>query len=303
MMEKLDLKQVQWYHIADPTEEDFNFLEQNFDFHPLDIEDCRSYTQRPKIDEYDDYYFLILHFPFLEPNNQFLRTREVKIFWSKKYIITLGKGHWVIKDIFNIAKHAPDEEEELLQGSTDMILYSVLNRLMQESYLLINRMGSDIEIVNRDLFDHRAEFVIEKISVIRKNIIQLNTIFKPQKQILSLIESGKYGFADSEEMEDYWGNIVDIYQKMWDMIEDYGELIDGLAKTYDSLLANKTNEIMKVLTLISTILLPLTFISGLYGMNVALPFGDHPYAFWGIVAFSIFVVGSMLFVFRKKKWF
>ena len=103
-------------------------------------------------------------------------------------------------------------------------------------------------------------------------------------------------------MEEYWGNILDYYQKMWDMVEDYEELIEGLSKTFDSLQANKTNEIMKVLTIISTTLLPLTFITGLFGMNVNLPFQTHPYGFWIIMILSLVIIILLLFFFKRKKW-
>ena len=106
----------------------------------------------------------------------------------------------------------------------------------------------------------------------------MNTMFKPQLRLFKMFESGEVkGFAD--DMEEYWGNILDFYQKMWDMVDDYGELVAGLSSTFDSLQANKTNEIMRVLTIISTIILPLTFISGLYGMNVGLPMANSPFAF------------------------
>lgn len=108
------------------------------------------------------------------------------------------------------------------------------------------------------------------------------------------------GFA--ENMEDYWGNILDYYQKMWDMTEDYEELIEGLSKTFDSLQTNKINEIIKVLTLISSILLPLTFITGLYGMNVGLPFQNESRAFWIVVIAMVIIVFTMVLFFKKKKW-
>ena len=103
-------------------------------------------------------------------------------------------------------------------------------------------------------------------------------------------------------MEDYWGNILDYYKQMFDMTEDYGELIEGLSQTFDSLQANRTNEIIKILTLISSILLPLTFLTGLYGMNVNLPFQEDPRSFWIVIGAMVVIVSFMYFLFKHKKW-
>ena len=130
----------------------------------------------------------------------------------------------------------------------------------------------------------------------------MNTSFKPQLRVFHKFESG--GIKGYEEdMEEYWGNILDQYQKMFDLVEDYGELIEGLSKTFDSLQSNKANEIMKTLTFISTIMLPLTLISGIYGMNVTLPGMSSPFAFMIIIAGMFFVGLGFYFYFRRKGWF
>ncbi len=104
-------------------------------------------------------------------------------------------------------------------------------------------------------------------------------------------------------MEDYWGNILDYYNRMWDMTEDYGELIEGLSTTFDSMQTNKTNQIMKTLTLISSIILPLTFITGIYGMNYEnMSISNNPFAFWIIVCTMVLIGAAMLIYFRSKKW-
>ncbi|PID95071.1 MAG: hypothetical protein CSA95_01300 [Bacteroidetes bacterium] len=292
---------LKWHHIYKPSEEDLQHLLDDFHFHPLDIEDCRSHYQRPKIDIYDDYYFLILHFPYFDRQNKFLKTREVKIFWGDDYVITLGKSHWVVRDLFQKAKDAPEEDETFQLASSDQLLYTILEKLMIETMKLVHQIGFGVDRINRELFSQKSERIIEGTSVVRKNIILLNTIFKPQLRLFHKFESGEIeGYADN--MEDYWGNILDYYQKMWDMTEDYAELIDGLSMTFDSLQANKTNEIMKILTLISSVLLPLTFITGLYGMNIGLPLEKNPNAFFVIIIAMILIVGGMLIYFRKKRW-
>jgi len=302
MVDTIKIGTLRWHHIVSPGDDEINFLKENFHFHPLDIEDCRSVNQRPKIDIYDDYYFLILHFPNFDRSERFLKTKEVKIFWGEDYIITIGQSHWVVADMFAAAKDQEKRGEEFELGTSDALLYRVLEKLMTSSLSLLREIGMDVEAINSDLFDRRrSSRTIERISVTRKNLILLNTIFKPQLPLFHKFESGQIeGFA--ENMEDYWGNILDYYQKMWDMTEDYAELIEGLSKTFDSLQANKINEIMKVLTFFSTILLPLTFLAGLYGMNVGLPLQNEPGSFWIILVAMLVIVFTMLFYFRRRKW-
>lgn len=302
MVETLSLGKLKWHHITDPIVEDLDFLKDNFHFHPLDIDDCSSFVQRPKIDVYDDYYFLVLHFPLFDKRTNLVKTEETKMFWGQDFLITVGNSHYVVQDLFNLTKIAPDElEEDDISGTSDAILYKVLYRMMKETFLLVERMGSEIDMISRDLFDNKSDKTIEMISRYRKNIIQLNTMFRPQLRLFHKFESGEVkGFA--EDMEDYWGNILDFYQKMWDMIDDYGELVAGLSSTFDSLMANKTNEIMRVLTIISTIVLPLTFITGLYGMNVALPLGGAKYAFWSVIGCCIITIVLLLISFKRKRW-
>ena len=149
---------------------------------------------------------------------------------------------------------------------------------MEDTRKLVNRVDKDVDDCGKSLFDRNAESIIEKISITRKNVILLNTMFKPQLQLFNKLQSGTIkGF--SEKMEDYWGNILDGYQHVWDTVEDDGELISGYSKTFDSLQVNKTNEVMKILTLISSVLLPLTFIASLYGMNIKLPGQDQAGSF------------------------
>lgn len=314
MIDTISFEKVKWYQVFNPTDEDFDWLMDTFGFHPLDIEDCKSSNQRPKIDEYDDYYFLILHFPYFDKQNRFIRLKEVKIFWGRDYIVTMGSSHWVVKNVFNEMKRLSglqplkkkDEEEEDdntldVTSSSDALLYNLLDRLMVETYSLVLRVGTEVDNINFDIFSKKAKEVLEHLSITRKNLIAMNTSFKPQLRVFHKFESG--GIKGYEEnMEEYWGNILDQYQKMFDLVEDYGELIEGLSKTFDSMQSNRANEIMKTFTFISTLMLPLTLISGIYGMNVHLPGMSSPYAFLYIIA-GMFVVGMCFYLyFRRKGW-
>ncbi|MBR1643744.1 MAG: magnesium transporter CorA family protein [Bacteroidales bacterium] len=306
MIETITHGTLKWQHITNPSEEDYKYLVETYGFHPLDIEDCRGTNQRPKIDEYDDYYFLILHFPYLDKGNKFVRIREVKIFWGRDYIITIGRSHWVVKKLFDeLAEDLAENDEDALKSvsCSDLLLYTILDRLMLETYTLTLRIGSEVDLINYDIFNKKARNIIELISVTRRNVILLNTTFKPQLRVLHMFESGGIrGFVDPKvvDMEDYWGNILDQYQKMFDMVEDYGELIAGLSQTFDSLQTNTSNETMKVLTYFSTIMLPLSVVTGFFGMNVDFPFPTGATTLYVIVVLMVLLTVALFLFFRHR---
>ena len=265
MIETIQHKGVRWLDITNPTEDDYRLLLEDYHFHPLDIEDCRGTTQRPKIDEYDDYFFLILHFPYFDRDNKTIRIREVKLFWGRDYIITVGKAHWVVKKFFDEIQEdltEGDEDTQRMLATSDQLLYHILNRLMLETNTLVQRVGAEVDLINYDIFNKKARSIIEQISITRRNIL-------------------------------------DQYQKMFDSIEDFGELIEGLSQTFDSLLTNRTNEIMRVLTYFSTIMLPLTVVTGFFGMNVDFPFTPNTTAFWIILGGLVLLTALIIVYFRR----
>lgn len=297
----LHLDKLSWIHIPDPTDEAMEFMKSKYEFHPLDIEDCQTKVQRPKIDIYPEYRFLILHFPYFDKALKFVKTKEVKIFWGPDFIITIGKSHWVIRKLFQDTKSRADVDVDDLDNTSDALLYTIFDALMEDSFRLIRMIEDNLEKISLEMFTRKPENIIEEISVTRKNLILLNTTFKPQLRLFQKFESGLVkGF--SENMENYWGDVLDAYQKMWDSIEDYQELIQGLAQTFDSLQANKTNEIVKLLTIFSALWLPLTFFTGLYGMNVHLPFQNSSMIFLGIGGMLITIVILLLIYFKKRRW-
>ena len=302
MIETIKFGTLRWSHIVMPTAEDLQALQDHYHFHPLDIEDCRSEVNlRPKIDIYDDYHFVILHFPSFGVTEQFVETREIKFFWGRDYLISIARSHWMLRDLFNREKAKSPGGGRMEVGSSDALFYEILDHLMQETQILIERVDKDVDNCGKALFGKKAESTIEKISVTRKNVITLNTMFKPQMGLFNKLQSGAIrGFA--ENMEDYWGNIMDYYQKIWDMVEDDGELIRGYSTTFDSLQANRTNEVMKILTLISSILLPLTFIASLYGMNIHLPIQEHPYSFVILATTMGSIALLMMGYFKFRRW-
>ncbi|MEI6899784.1 MAG: magnesium transporter CorA family protein [Bacteroidota bacterium] len=302
MIETVKVGTLRWSHIVRPTEEDLQILRDPYHFHPLDLEDCRTLTiLRPKIYTYDKYHFMVLHFPSFDHNETFIDLKEIKVFWGTDFLITIGKSHWLIKDLFNQEKNPVPGNQKLEVGSSDALLYRIIEHVLKDTLDLMDKVDHSVEMCGKQLFSKKAEKTIERISITRKNIILLNTIIKPQLMLFNKLQSGSIkGFA--ENMEDYWGNILDFFQRIYDMLEDDAELIKGYSMTFDSLQVNKTNEVMKILTLISSILLPLTFIASLYGMNIKLPIQEHPQSFIIVAGSMVFIAIGMVVYFKIRRW-
>ena len=146
MIETIKYGTLKWSHIVRPTEDDLKILQEQFHFHPLDLEDCRSIINlRPKIDVYDDYDFLTLHFPSLDTSRTFVGTKEIKIFWGKDYLITIGKSHGLVKELFSQEKARALAGEMMELGSSDALLYRILERLVKETQALVEKIEKDVE--------------------------------------------------------------------------------------------------------------------------------------------------------------
>jgi len=302
MIETIKLGALRWSHLFRPTEDELQGLQDYYHFHPLDIEDCKSPVNlRPKIDSYLNYHFLILHFPAMDMQGEFVEAKEIKVFWGKDFLITMGKSHWLIKELFKKEQNETSTGQKMAVESSDALFYKILEYVMEDTRKLVDLIDKSVDTCGKELFSRKPEKTIEKISITRKNVILLNTILKPQMVLFNKLQSGAIrGFA--ENMEDYWGNIMDSYQRAWDIIEDDRELIIGYSKTFDSLQVNKTHEIMKALTLIASIFLPLTFIAIVFALMIKLPVSSYMKPSLLVSGVMIGLTFFVVIYFKFRKW-
>lgn len=291
-----------WVNIEKPGPADIEYLRANYDFHPLDLEDCLSKIQRPKIDEYDEYLFLVLHFPVYNKRARVTTPSEVDIFIGEGYVITLHNGD--LRPLNQMFKQCLKDEKaraDFMGRSSGYLLYQIIDKLVDYCFPILNKIGSNLEEVEDNIFSETAQETVRELSIIRRDIIAFRRIVKPQIPIMASLEHRERPFL-KEELEVYWGNISDHINKIMDMLEDLREVVDSLSYTNDSLVSHRTNETIKVLTIISTIMLPLAVISGIYGMNLqVLPFADSEYSFAATMAMMFATVAAMLGFFRYRK--
>lgn len=293
---------VSWIDIMHPTHEDVAHLRRYYPFHPLDLEDCLSDIERPKVDEYEDYLFIVMHFPVYHSDERISRISEVDIFIGSGYLITLHHGelHPLMRLFEECQKDERARAKHMRKGA-GQLLYGILDRTVDYVMTILVKVGERINRVEDIIFTESMQEIVEELSLIRRDVIALRRIIKPQIAVISNLERKDRPFI-REGMDVYFGDILDGFSRAWDELEDHREVIESLSETSDSITSYRINETMRALTVMSVILLPLSLLAGIYGMNVRLPFDKQPYAFWGILGAMVLMIVGLIFFFRHRRW-
>ena len=302
-IETVTYGKVTWTNIEKPTPEDIEVLRRNYSFHPLDLEDCLSKIERPKIDEYEDYLFIVMHFPVYDADKHVSRPSEVDFFIGSGYLVTVHDG--ILKPIYQLFDDCQRYERTRVKHmgrEAGRLLYSVIDALVDCCFPVLDKVDSNIQVIEDEVFTEDVmRRIVQAISILRRDIIALRRIIKPQIAIVANLEQKDRPFI-REELDVYFGDIVDHLNKAWDILEDHREVVEGLSETSDSVISYRINEVMRILTVISVVLLPLTLLSGIYGMNIYLPLARHPLSFIFVTGLMILVAGGMLFYFKRRGW-
>jgi len=302
-LESVTWGDLTWVNIEKPTERETQYLAKHYPFHPLDLDDCLSRIQRPKIDEYRDYLFLVLHLPVFNIEARVTTPSQVSVFIGENYIITLHKGE--LKPLVKLFKECQIDEEsrqEYFGWGSGFLMYRIMDRLVDYCLPILNKIGDNIEETEDSIFSDRRSNTIKEISLIRRDIISFRRIIWPMRAVIGALEPKVRRFI-KKDMEVYFGDMVDHADKIWDGLDEYKEIIEGLNDTHDSLASNRTNEVMRMLSIIATILLPITVVSSIYGMNaIQLPFQGSSHSLLYVILIMIAIIGAMLLFFRRQRW-
>jgi len=299
-MESLTWGDLTWINIEPPTEQETDYLAQNYPFHPLDLEGCLSRVQRPKIDDYKEYLFLVLHFPVYDRESRVTTPSQLSVFIGEKYLITLHKGE--LKPLVKLFRECQIDEESLqenLSYGPGYLLYRIIDRLVDYCFPILNKIVDNIEEVEDNIFSEYARGPVKALSNLRRDIISFRRIIWPMRAVIGSLEP-RIRRLTKADLSVYFGDIVDHLDKIWDALDEYKEIIEGLNDTYDSLASNRTNEVMRMLAVIATILLPITVVASIFGMNVPLPFQNSSFSLLFVFLIVAVIIGVMLFFFRRK---
>jgi magnesium transporter len=299
-----------WIHLEAPTYEEAQQLADRFGWHPLDVEDVLSRRQRPKVDVYTEnetggYLFAVLHFPVFDANVGRLNAGELDVFVGPDYLVTLPAVELKpVSRLFDRCRENQEFRHQLFSRGSGRLLYEVLDDLYDYCFPILDKINLKLTQIDEEIDElgsPRAKDRVRDIHKVKQEIISYRKIVRPQRPTLRLLERGVERFLP-EELELYFDDIVDASERIWDLLDNFKEVVEALEDTNESLISHQQNDILYVLTIFSVVMLPLTFITGLFGMNVRFPGFDTHGGFFVTLGLMIVTIAGMLGFFRWKRW-
>lgn len=298
---KVTLGKLTWYDFGQLGPADLKYLQQRFKFHPLDFEDLQSTQQRPKLDEYDAYVFLIFHVPFYDRRTRRMVADEVNVFIGQDYVVTVHAGrNKQLGRLFDEVKGTQTLRHEYMSKGSGFLLYELISRLFEHSFPMLDKIAERIDMVEREILDGNTREMTEELSYLKLEIINFRRIIRPQRAVVQALEDKNKRFLP-ERLDIYFDDVLDTLGRTSDLLENYKEVVESLEDTNETIIQHRTNNVVKVLTLISLVTLPGASISGLLAMNLRYPFPVDERLFYIAVGLSVtFAVTLLLYMYRKR---
>ncbi|SET86585.1 magnesium/cobalt transporter CorA [Paenibacillus sp. NFR01] len=283
------------FYWIDADLEDLALLQPLFNLHDLAVEDCLSEDeQRPKIEIYESHYFIVVNSIRFDDEEIFLRA--LNVFLGRHFIITVTKQK--INEL-RVLKPILWEQEV---SEPDRFLYLLIDLVVDNYFNVGDRIEARIEKLEEDILMHTKKSHLSEIITLRSEILWLKKILGPQKEVINTLNKKDLRLID-DQLQKYFSDIYENAVKISETFDTYRDLMGNLREAYQSSIANRANEIMRVFTAITTIFMPLTVITGIYGMNFDnIPETHSQYGYYGVIAVMVTLGCGMLYVFRKKEW-
>jgi len=273
---------------------------QHFNLHPLVLEDILNTDQRPKMDDHEEYAFLTLKMLTYDDGDHQLKMENVSLILGSTFVITFQE---VEGDIFaSVRERLRKAKGRIRKGGTDYLAYALIDAIVDHYFVVLEKIGDEVETMEEELVTRPSPETLQLIHHLKRELIFLRKSVWPLREVIGAIERGELALIQ-EKTTIFFRDVYDHTIQVIDTVETLRDMVSGMLDIYLSSISNRMNEVMKVLTIIATIFIPLTFIAGIYGMNFKyMPELEWHWSYpllW-ILMFAIFVV--MLFYFRRKKW-
>ncbi len=292
-------KGLLWVDVTGITE-DANFLDRNFHFHHLAIEDCVGpIIHSPKIDDLGSYLFIIVHgiYPLNELST--VETAELALFLGTTFVVSVHRGALTC---FECIRPLVEDDGRLLKRGADFLAHALIDEVIDDILPTIDRMSELSEEIEEETIREPQQKVLESILKLKRSTQRIHRIIAPQREILNRLSRGEFPII-KEDARIFYRDVYDHLLRIEDLAQNIRDGADNALDTYMSSVANRQNEIVKVLSMVATIFLPLSLVAGIYGMNFEyMPGLKIPWGFFAVIGLMIFVAVSVLIWFRFRKW-
>lgn len=296
-------KKLKWTNVINPGKQELEYLRKNykFDLACLQASSAKITAQRPMVIQQNGYVFLILHFPILEDGN--ITPSELDIFIGENFLISLHKNIKSINDYFYFSRKDGRSLLSYQMESPAALLYELLDRLMGDTFGLLDKNSLAISEVENMIFAESQKEAVSKILVVRRNFINIRKIMQSHKNIIKKLMAIETKLVN-DELRSYYKRLLENSKTIWEILENQKEMIEALNNTNEALLNYKISDIMKTLTIFSVIVFPLTLFAAIFGMNTTggMPFVESGFGFWIIIIMMSVGCLLMLLLFERKKW-
>jgi magnesium transporter len=288
-----------WADMVKPGEEDFRVLSDVFKFHPLSVEDARSALQFPKVEAYPGYLYLVLHGINLKKGQTQFATRDIDFFLGRKFLVTVHDGD--SRSIERLREVCDRHERVLLEGPVG-VLHRIVDSMVDNYRPAIEELEDRIGKLEELAFAGEQNMV-RKVLKLKRDLSHLRRVLMPQRDAIGRLARREFGEI-SDEMAYRFRDVYDHVARYAEETILFQDRVTGILEVNLSTISNRLNQVMKVLTVMSTIFLPLTVLTGMWGMNITLPVfpGGEDVQFWWVAAIMVAIGGAMLAVFHRQKW-
>lgn len=300
-MKQIETSKVTWIDFVEPSADEILLLKK-LKIHPLALEEFSMPSARPKASLYGNCLYLTLHIPLFDKLNRRTFPSELDIVLTDKYLIT---GHdqdiFQLRDFFNKLTKSKKMREKYMSHSPGYLMYYMIEMLLESCFPKIDHINKNLDRVEEEIFKGNEKDMVREISYAKRDILNFRRTLKPQKSVLDSLARDNYPLLEPA-LRPYFQDLVGTNIRVWSALENAKETIESLEETNDALLSYKLNTTMKVLTIFSAIMLPMTVISSVLSMSMNIPLAHSPHAFWIYVA-GMFVISAVtILIFKVKKW-
>lgn len=300
MLRKLNVWWIRWIDWVNLKDEEIIKVLSSFDFHELDIEACLEENQRARIDSYEDYLFMVLHFPKYNKRNKVYELNEFNVFLGRDYLITFRrKTWWYVDKVFDMYSDKKLKKDEEFKLSSAFVLYEILQSMLEKMFKMTENITRDLKLIEDRVFDKTSYSLVKEIMIKKRNIIVLKNMFVPQVSVMKLMEF-KVNKLFSWEVLEYFEDLEDKITHVVSDTKIIEEYVNSIEDAFISITNINTNRVMSFLAFFSAFMLPLTFITSFYGMNIDLPFQNNSNIIY-LFLFYTSIIMVLIFVYFKKK--